>query len=272
MTGQFAFPDIGARDWQVQPSKTDATVNPVDVNDAVAVLEAAVNLRTLGAEQQFACDVSGDGWVDVNDATLILQYVIGLVPRFPVAQSCNSDWLFVPEAAVVPNQEITNPQIATTYCRPNGAITYRPLAGQANNQNFCGVLFGDCLGRWQPSGGGAAAMSVAPQGTAAVRVGARARRSGRRLLVPLTIADGIRGFSAQVRYDASQLTAVGARPVATRGGALVQTNLRTPGVVHVAVASMRPLPRGQAFLIEFAVKNSRAGTSSVRVQSAAVVR
>ena len=270
-TGQFAFRGIGANNWQVQPSMTSATSNPADVNDAVAVLEAAVNLRTLNVQQRLACDVSGDGSVDVNDGTLILQYVVGLIPRFPVAQTCNSDWVFIPEATSVPNQQVTNPQIATTSCQPNGNIKYLPLAGQANNQNFCGVLFGDCLGRWQPSGG-AAAMSVSSQGSTGVRLGQYPRRSGRRLLVPLTIGDGLRGFSAQVHYDAAQLTAVGVRPVGRNTGALVQTNLRTPGMVNVAVANTRALPRGQAFMIEFAVKNSRAGATSVRLQNAAVVR
>jgi hypothetical protein len=251
---------------------TGATTNPVDVNDAVAVLEAAVSLRILGAEQQIACDVSGDGWVDVNDATLILQYVVGLLSRFPVAQHCNSDWAFVPEAAVVSNQEITNPQIATTVCEPNGDIKYMPLEEQADSQNFCGVLFGDCLGRWRPAGGAAAVTAVAPQASAAIRVGPKPRRSGRRVLGPLTIADDIRGFSAQLRYDSSQLTAVGVRPVGKSGGALVQTNLGTPGGVSVAAASVRPLSRGQALMLEFAVKNSRAGTTSIRVQSLAVIR
>ena len=275
MTGQFAFPGIGTNNWQVQPSRTGATNNPVDVDGALAVLEASVNLRTLGPQQQIACDVSGNGAIDVDDAVLILEYVVELIPRFPVAQNCNSEWAFIPEAAVVPNQQTTNPQIATTLCQPNGAITYRPLAGQANNQNFSGVLFGDCLGRWQPGTGAAAAaaMTVAQQqGIAAVRVGSQPQRSGRRLLVPLTIGNGIRGFSAQLRYDAGQLTAVGVRPVAKSGGALVQANLRMPGVVNVALVSMRALPRGQALLIEFAVNNSRAGSTSVRVQRAAVTR
>jgi len=272
LTGQFAFPGIGLGSWQVQPSKTDATNNPVGIDDAVAVLEAAVGLRTLGAAQRFACDVSGDGWVDVNDAVLVLQYVVRLLPQFPVAQACNSDWVFIPEAAVVPNQHVSNPQIATTFCQPNGAIQYMPLIGQANSQNFSGVLFGDCLGRWQPGAGAAAAMSVAPQRTAGVRVGPYPRRSGRRVLVPLTIAGTLRGFSAQVHYDPAQLTPVGVRPAVRNTGALVQTNLRTPGVVNVAVASTQALPRGRAFVIEFAVKNSRARTTSVRLGNAAVVR
>jgi len=272
LNGQFVFPGIGASDWQVQPSKTGATNSPVDVNDAVAVLEAVVDLRSLGAEQRLACDVSGDGAVDVNDAVLILQYVVALIPTFPVAEACKSEWLFIPEAAVVPNQQVTSPQVAATVCQPNGAIAYRPLAGQANNQNFCGVLFGDCLGRWRPGEGASAAARAPSQRTASIRIGQHPRRSGRRLLVPLTIADNLRGFSAQVQYDAVQLTAVGVRPSGRGTGALVQANLRTPGVVTVAVASTAALPRGETFLIEFAVKDGRAGATSVRVQDAAAVR
>ena len=272
LTGQFAFPGIGANNWQVQPLKTGATNNPVDVNDAVAVLEASVNLRTLGPQQQVACDVSGNRGIDVDDAVRILEYVVGLIPQFPVAQKCNSEWAFIPEAAVVPNQQITYPQIATTSCQPSGTITYRPLVGQANNQNFSGVLFGDCLGRWQPGAGAAAAMRAATRGSAGLRVGQDPRRVGRRLLVPLTIADGIRGFSAQLRYDAVQLTAIAVRPVGKDGGALVQTNLHVPGVVRVAVASVRPLPRGRVLMVEFAVKGSHAGSTSVRIQSATVTR
>ena len=272
LNGQFVFPGIGASDWQVQPSKAGATNSPVDVNDAVAVLEAVVDLRSLGAEQRLACDVSGDGAVDVNDAVLILQYVVALIPTFPVAETCKSEWLFIPEAAVVPNQQVTSPQVAATVCQPNGAIAYRPLAGQANNQNFCGVLFGDCLGRWRPGEGASAAARAPSQRTASIRIGQHPRRSGRRLLVPLTIADNLRGFSAQVQYDAVQLTAVGVRPSGRGTGALVQANLRTPGVVTVAVASTAALPRGETFLIEFAVKDGRAGATSVRVQDAAAVR
>ena len=272
LNGQFVFPGIGASDWQVQPSKAGATNSPVDVNDAVAVLEAVVDLRSLGAEQRLACDVSGDGAVDVNDAVLILQYVVALIPTFPVAEACKSEWLFIPEAAVVPNQQVTSPQVAATVCQPNGAIAYRPLAGQANNQNFCGVLFGDCLGRWRPGVGASAAARAPSQRTASIRIGQHPRRSGRRLLVPLTIADNLRGFSAQVQYDAVQLTAVGVRPSGRGTGALVQANLRTPGVVTVAVASTAALPRGETFLIEFAVKDGRAGATSVRVQDAAAVR
>jgi len=235
-------------------------------------LEAAVNLRSLGAAQRVACDVSGDGYVDVNDAVLILEYVVALIPRFPVAQTCNSDWAFIPEAAAVPNQHITNPQIATTSCQPNGAIQYLPLVGQADNQNFSGVLFGDCLGRWQPGAGAATAMNVAPPRTASVRVGPYGHRSRHRLLVPLTITDGLRGFSAQVHYDATRLTAVGVRPAGRNSSTLVQTNLRTPGMVNIAAASTQAMPGGQALVIEFAVKNERGGFTSIRLRSTAVVR
>ncbi|MFN8625415.1 MAG: matrixin family metalloprotease [Candidatus Binatia bacterium] len=162
-TGQFAFPGIGASNWQIQPYKTGTSSNPVDVSDAVAVLERRWVCAHPGRRAAVACDVSGDGYVDVNDAVVILQYVVGLIPHFPVAQACNSDWMFIPEAAAVPNQQIIGPQIATAYCQPNGAIAYQPLASRRTTRTCCGVLFEDCLGRWQP-GGGAAAIGHASAG------------------------------------------------------------------------------------------------------------
>ena len=65
--------------------------------------------------------------------------------RFPVAESCGSDWAFVPIPSAVPNQTLTGPLMSGDGCRP-GSIGYDPLAGAAANQNFKAVLFGDCTG------------------------------------------------------------------------------------------------------------------------------
>ena len=45
------------------------------------------------------------------DAAQILRYAVGLLPRFPVAQSCNSDWLFKAQPVPATNQEVTQPQV-----------------------------------------------------------------------------------------------------------------------------------------------------------------
>ena len=150
--GQFTFPGIGVADWEVQPQKTGDLGSAVDIIDAVYVLEATIGRQTLTPPQYLACDVNGDGSVDIIDAVWILQYTVGLTTRFPVAQACNSDWAFMPDAASAPNQQIIQPQLGAA-CQP-GAICFQPLIGDASNQDFSAVLFGDCNGSWQPSRSG----------------------------------------------------------------------------------------------------------------------
>jgi hypothetical protein len=108
-------------------------------------------LRTFDPEQRLACDVTGNGTVSALDATKILQRTVNLISRFPVAQTCASDWLFVPSPAAAANQYVIAPQnMAGKPCQP-GAIEFRPLAGQLADQDFAAVLIGDCTGNWAPA-------------------------------------------------------------------------------------------------------------------------
>lgn len=271
ITGQFGFTGLGQGNWEVQPQKTGDIGFAADINDAVLVLRATVGAVTLNSRQQLAADVSGDGWVDINDAVLILRYTVGAITRFPVAQVCNSDWAFVPEPDPVPNQQIVAPQIGVAACQPNGAINFQPLTTQATNQNFSAVLFGDCTGDWRPSGG-SAAMTVRSEAAAEMSV----RRGGRRgqlLRVPVVLnTAGARGASVNLRYDPTQMTAVGVRPAGSNGQTLMQANLAAPGVARVALLSSTPMPRGTAFVLELALKHNRTATTPVRLQDAVIAR
>jgi len=62
----------------------------------------------------------GQGSLSALDAALILQFLVGTSGRFPAAQRCDSDWLFVPAAASVPNQVVTAPLLTTNQCQPTG--------------------------------------------------------------------------------------------------------------------------------------------------------
>ena len=104
----------------------------------------------MNATQRLACDVTGNGTATTLGATNFLQQRVSLISRFPVAEACASDWLFVPIPAAAPNQTVIQPQNmpAVTTCQP-GAIELAPLAGQVTNQDFAAVLVGDCTGNWQ---------------------------------------------------------------------------------------------------------------------------
>jgi hypothetical protein len=271
-SGQYAFSGLSAGNWQVQPLKNGNAGSAIDILDAVAILQATVGTRTLSPQQHIACDVSGDNSVNIIDAVLIMQYTVGLISRFPVAQTCNSDWAFVPEPAPAANQQILAPLISTTTCR-NGAIGFNPLAAQADNQNFSAVLFGDCTGNWQPSGSGAAAALVAADTANGVRIGQYVQSSGGRFRVPVSVTTGsFRGLTAEIRYDPTQFTAFRVRPVRRAHSALMEANLQVPGLVKVVMASARPLPKGAAFVLEFASKQGQAGTPQVRIQRTVIAR
>lgn len=56
----------------------------IDVSDAELILQAIVGLITLTAEQQLAADVNGENGVTAFDASLILQYIDGNISEFPI--------------------------------------------------------------------------------------------------------------------------------------------------------------------------------------------
>ena len=149
-TGAYAFADPGLGDWQIMPSKLGEMGNGISALDATHVLQAVVGSRTFTDMQNLACDVTGDGTVSALDAARILQLVAGLRSRFPAAETCGSDWVFVPDPSAAANQRLVTPQMSPL-CAP-GAIAYEPLAPPANGQDFLAVLLGDCTGNWQPAG------------------------------------------------------------------------------------------------------------------------
>jgi hypothetical protein len=267
-SGEFVFPLLGAGTWQVQPQKMGDAGDAITSLDAAYVLQAAAGLRLLTAQQQLACDVSGDHALGADDAALILQHKVGLIGSFPVSHACESDWVFVPVPAAVPNQLLVSPQVAAGSCQ-HGTITFDPLASQADHQDFAAVLFGDCTGNWRPSG---AAPGVSGNG-AAVHLGRmRPAQQPGHVRVPLYVqtAETFYALDAQVAYDPDELTALGIRRLGDARRALVQTNPQVPGVLAVALASGEPLHSGALFVLEFERHGSRNRTTGVRIVRAAV--
>ena len=80
----------------------------------------------------------------------IEQFIVGKIARFPLAQVLmpSSDWLFVPQPAVVINQTVTLPIINTT-TKTNGTISLANLSENIINQDFAAILVGDCNDNWQ---------------------------------------------------------------------------------------------------------------------------
>ena len=269
-TGRFMLNSLRAGDWQIQPQKVADAGSGISALDASYILQAVVNLRTLSAEQSLACDVSGNGSISAYDASLILQYKVGLLATFPVADNCKSDWVFIPQPAFVDHQVQTQPLMSTGSCQ-KGAIAYQPLSGVATNQDFKAVLFGDCTGNWQPSSsfsGRGAAFGVLP---ATVRVGPMAQRHGR-VRVPLYVqaSNGFLTVDVDLQYDPTQLIARGVRRVGAARQALVATNTTQLGHVRIALAGATRLEAGAVLVIEFNAAEPRVHSDAVQLTSVAV--
>jgi glutaminyl-peptide cyclotransferase len=147
--GRFAFDELAAGDWTITPSKLGDLGDAVSMDDAAFAIHAAIGSRSPSPTEHLAADVSGDGTVSAFDAALMARRSMGLLERFPVAQSCQSDWAFVPEPASVSGQTVNPPVISSGTCVP-ASISLNALSGPADQQNFEAVLFGDPTGAWKP--------------------------------------------------------------------------------------------------------------------------
>jgi hypothetical protein len=144
--GAYVFSDPGQNSCVIEPSKLGDFNGALSALDASWVLQHVVGLRSFDDHQSLACDVTGDGTISALDAARILQLVAGVRTRFPVAESCGSDWVFMPVPAPAPNQQIIAPQTAPQ-CSA-GAIVFGALSSPVDGQDFLAMLFGDCTGNW----------------------------------------------------------------------------------------------------------------------------
>jgi len=256
--GSFALNGLrGGDSWEVQARKNGDMATAITAMDAVFALQSVLALRTLDAQQQLACDVSGDGRVSPIDAVMMLQYKVGLLDQFPVSTACESDWAFTPAPATVPNQQLVQPQSGATSCQ-RGAIDFTPLDGTAEGQDFSAVLFGDCSLNWQP-GIGSTAPGRLPGGEPRsqhhrVRLGRLPSTRTGTVRVPVYI-DGDRplhGLDLQLAYDAARLRFAGARRVRQTRSAAMALNSPRPGVLALSMASINPLRRGPVVVLQFA--------------------
>lgn len=148
-TGAYSVADVPFTARTLQPRKIGGLNDAVGSLDAAFAQQIRVGIRTADALQSLACDVTGNGAISSLDAARISQFKVGIITSFEVADNCQSDWLFVPNATPV-GQTFVQPQISTGFCQPGG-ITLPAAAPSLSNQDFIAILFGDCTGNWSPT-------------------------------------------------------------------------------------------------------------------------
>jgi hypothetical protein len=242
LLGQFSFTDVSADQWVIDPEGGITMPTEITALDASYALQAASGARTLTAQQQLACDVTGNGRVSSLDAAMILRHRLASLEQFPVVERCGSPWLFVPMPDPMPNQQLTQPAVDQQSCQ-HGSITLDPLVADAEEQNFEALLVGDCT---TGEGVGAAGGGETERPSARLlirrtRGGERSR--GDRFSVKL-YAGGevpIESIDAVLAFDSQRLKVVKAASPAEEDflGAMSADDGST---VAVSLAASEPMP------------------------------
>lgn len=245
--GEFAFERVPGGSYALRPSKIGGLGSAISALDAAQVLQVVGGRRTFDAVQELACDVTGNGSVSPLDAAWILQLKVDLGGRFPAGEACASDWAFLPAPAAAENQTIIQPAVSVPVCRP-GAVELSALASDAAEQDFLGVLFGDCSGNWQ-SDEVAIIQEEAPPGSE-LDLQPMRRARGERVRLPIGVRTSTPFFSVDLhlRYDPSELEVRSVRPVPSEGP-MLRYNGATPGRLVISLASADPLPGSGDVLI-----------------------
>jgi uncharacterized protein YjdB len=110
--GTFTFTSVSKGNYELSLSKEDDT-DAISALDAALVLQQAVGLVSLSANQQVVADVNNDGKINSLDASYILQYIAGLTV-LPFAGR-DSAWLFVSSHSTFTNMASNTNVSVTAY-------------------------------------------------------------------------------------------------------------------------------------------------------------
>lgn len=148
--GRYSFSLTSGQNWTIVPRNEGDAGGAVTSLDAAYALQNRVGLRVFDEYQSIACDVTGNGSVTSFDASLILQRRVGLLPAFPLAADCGTDWWFSRAPGVTSSSPSASIPVDVQSCSPGG-IAYSPLLESVEGQDFVAVVLGDCTGNWTPT-------------------------------------------------------------------------------------------------------------------------
>ncbi len=272
--GDYEFDDVPAGTWELAAEKVSDFGGGVTPLDAAYALQAVANLRALDASQRLACDTTGDGQLSALDAARILQFSVGALERFQVADTCGSDWSFVPDLAPMQLQSVINPAIAAGVCS-DGRIMLEGLLDEASDQNFRAILFGDCTGNWDAGQGAALgrAAAAAATGAARVRLGnPTTNLSQVRVPVYVRARTPYNSLDLKVAYDPSRLTPAGVSMQRPTDAGITSSNAAQPGLLRVAMASGEPIRRrfGVLLMLDFTLAAGMTDAGQLQALEASV--
>ena len=265
-TGSYVASNVALGGWSVDPMRTGGMGNSVSSLDAARVLQVIAGFISFTPMQRLACDVTGDGNLSALDAVRILQYSAGVINDLPLAAMCGSDWIFYPSPDPFQFQQITTPLMGSGTCRPGDIfLTLTSALNTAPNQDFEGIVIGDCTGNWTPSAG--ALRQVAASAGATVHAGAlRAGRSHTyQLPIYVRSAAPFSALDVKLTYNPAALRLRAVHPHGAASDALIGVH-NDDGTLTVTLASATEIDpsRGPVLVAEFSA-NADGSTPMIQL-------
>lgn len=263
--GSYEFSSVPQGVARVEPSFTGPYGGAITASDAVAILRHVVGVEPLDLAAEVAADVNASGTLTSLDASILLRFVVGAIPEFPAVTKCGSPWLFFPEPATVPNQQVIFPQVSTTPCT-NGQIEYSPLTQAASGQNFTGILIGDANASGPVAPAVSGLTSTMRLLRAPTRVLHRKGTSFYRKPYRLASTDPIHALEASFSFEARAVRWIRVRLEPHPAGALLAQHA-TAGKLRLAAASAEPLPLPLTLWFEYFPQKPRGATPHLRLDA-----
>ncbi len=246
--GNYSMSGFGPGSYLISAAKTPkacgAPTNGINSNDAAAIAQDVVNLRSLTLDQEEAAAVSGLPGPNALDASLVARFIVCLAT--PGSQAGN--WKFKP---------LFNP-----------LVPINTIAGGVYNYNA--LLMGDVTGDWSPTGALRAATSETKDAVRA-SLPEMEGRPGSIVTVPLSLEnlkpeETISSYQFDIEYDPNVLTPadIAAELQGTAGESLqIVSNSPERGLLKVAVFGVYPVSGDGVFAnLKFRV-SGRSGMSTV---------
>jgi hypothetical protein len=216
--------------YKVWPQITTDTAKyqGLSTYDVVLCNQFASATIPLHPYNQIAADVNNNNQVDIQDASEIRDFVLGLRTDFQ-----GQNWRFISSS-----YRIKDPQNPWPY--PNFRAFKKP-ANDLHNQNFIGIRLGDLNDSWN--------MPGPPLGTtsfALCRLQTQVFAAGTTIQIPIFAhkSDSIAGYQFSVSWDTTRLSWLGITQGPWGG---VQTNITKIDKGLVGIQWDSPNPNGQNF-------------------------
>ncbi|MCJ7811703.1 FG-GAP-like repeat-containing protein, partial [bacterium] len=264
--GDYELLSIPVGDYTLLPSKNDG-INGISEFDAARVLQNVVGLYGFNGYQEISADVSGNESSTSFDASLLLQYAVGLI-TLPFS-GVGKVWDFIP----------------TDY-------SYSLLNSDMVDQDFIGILYGDVSGNWSASSQSMERDTLPPAGQLANMIHLDLNRkkqsiinkimgngctvsipdafveSNTHITLPLFVdpGDGIVSFEVTVIYDTTIVNATDVALTSLSDGFMLSYNLASPGILRVACACANEIVGSGAILeLGFDVADKDTGSSVIEL-------